>query len=275
MSVTSAGGLAVLGPRNLGVRDALDQTFASWGTAAGADPMAYPPLLRTDDLEKLDYWKNFPHLALLAAGARHDRTEHLVAAAPSEIPGDLLEPAQYALPSAACYAVYLDLAQQQLSAPRKITTVSTCFRREDHFDGLRRLLGFSMREVVCLGDRETVLEHVSTFKERIRLFAERLDLPLAVQPATDPFFEQDAARTLMQQLFPVKEEFVYGDGLAIASVNFHRNFFGERCEITQDDGSPVFTSCVAFGLERWLAALTDRFGIDCPDLPERIRAAAP
>jgi hypothetical protein len=75
-------------------------------------------------------------------------------------------------------------------------------------------------------------------------------------------------------LFPVKEEFVFGDSLAIASVNFHRNFFGERCAITLPDGGPAFTSCVAFGLERWLAALADHFGAQAHDLPDRVRAAA-
>ncbi len=268
------GGLATLGPAAVALREALDQTFAGWGVAAGADKMAFPPLLRTSDLEKLDYWINFPHLALMAAGAEADRLADLATTDSSAISTDLLAPAQYALPSAACYSVYLHLAGQTLDGPLKITTVATCFRREDYYDGLRRLLGFSMREIVCVGDRESVLEHATSFKQRVRTVAERLDLPLAVQAATDPFFQQDAPRTLMQQLFPVKEEFVYGDGLAIASVNFHRNFFGERCGISLPGGEPAFTSCVAFGLERWLAALADRFGADREDLPERIRDAA-
>jgi hypothetical protein len=63
----------------------------------------------------------------------------------------------------------------------------------------------------------------------------------------------------MQKLFPTKEEFLYDGKLAIASVNFHRNFFGERCDIRLPDGSAAFTGCVAFGLERWLSALGDLF----------------
>ncbi|MFD0885013.1 hypothetical protein ACFQ08_10685 [Streptosporangium algeriense] len=269
-----AGGLATLGPEAVTLRETLDQAFTAWGEAAGADKMSFPPLLDTADLEKFDYWTNFPHLALLATGARHDRTDELAVTDHSAIAPDLLAPAGHALPSAACYAAYLHLTGRRLDVPRRITTVATCFRREDHYDGLRRLLGFTMREVVCVGDRETVLGHVASFKERVLTFAERLDLPLTVQTATDPFFQKDAARTLMQQLFPVKEEFVYGEGLAVASVNFHRNFFGERCGISLADGEPAFTSCVAFGLERWLAALGDRFGADRPDLPRRIRDAA-
>ena len=269
----TAGGLATLGPRALALRDTLDAVFSGWGVAAGADRMAFPPLLATADLARFDYWTNFPHLGLVATGALPDRVAQLSAGPHEQIAADLLAPAAYALPSATCYAAYLHLAGARLDGPARITAVGTCFRREEHYDGLRRLLAFSMREIVCVGERETVLDHIAAFKQRLRGFAERLDLPLAVQTATDPFFQKDAARTLMQQLFPVKEEFVYGDGLAIASVNFHRNFFGERCDIRLPDGGPAFTSCVAFGLERWLAALRDRFG-ELPDLPERVRAAA-
>lgn len=278
-----ASGLATLGPAELALRDALDAVFSGWGTAAGADRMAFPPLLRTADLARFDYWTNFPHLALVATGARPERAADLAAGPHEEISPELLAPAGYALPSATCYAAYLHLAGRTLAGPARITAVGTCFRREDHYDGLRRLLGFSMREIVCVGDRDTVLDHITRSKARLAAFADRLGLPLAVEAATDPFFQKDAARTLMQQLFPVKEEFVYGGtgdgdggsggGLAIASVNFHRNFFGERCEIRLPDGGPAFTSCVAFGLERWLAALRDRFG-DAPDLPDRVRAAA-
>jgi len=267
-------GLAVLGPRELDLRDAVDAVVLSWASESGAARTAYPPLLRTDELAGLDYWTNFPHLALLAAGAKADREKELAAADHTAIDPELLAPAEYALPSAACYSAYLDLSGTRLEEARKITTIATCFRRESHFEGLRRLLSFTMREVVCIGEREAVLEHAASFKKRIAGLAERLGLPLEVQAATDPFFEKDSARTLMQQLFPVKEEFVFGGSLAIASVNFHRNFFGERCAITLADGSPAFTSCVAFGLERWVAALTEHFGPDNATLLERIREAA-
>jgi hypothetical protein len=83
---------------------------------------------------------------------------------------------------------------------------------------------------------------------------------VTVETATDPFFDPNGARTVMQKLFPVKEEFLFGGDLAIASVNFHRNFFGEKCRIGRPDGSAAYTGCVAFGIERWLAALGEHFG---------------
>lgn len=238
--------------------------------------MAYPSLLRTRDLAKIDYWVNFPHLALLVTGARDDRARELTTVGDVAIDSDLLASAEYALPSAACYAAYLDLRGQDLHEARKITTVSTCFRRESHYDGLRRLLAFTMREIICVGDRETVLDHAASCKTRAAEFAQRLDLPLSIETATDPFFDPDASRSLVQKLFPVKEEFVFrgkpnGTDLAIASVNFHRNFFGERCDIRLGDGTVAFSSCFAFGLERWLAALHERFGPSWAKILDRVR----
>lgn len=119
-----------------------------------------------------------------------------------------------------------------------------------------------MREIVCLGSTEAVQGHLRAFKVRILAFAERLGLGLEVAAATDPFYQPSSSVAVMQKLFPQKEEFQYKGELAIASVNFHRNFFGERCRIRTRDGEPVFTGCVAFGIERWLHALLDRFAGD-------------
>jgi hypothetical protein len=72
----------------------------------------------------------------------------------------------------------------------------------------------------------------------------------------------------------VKYEFQAGD-LAIASVNTHRNFFGERCEIRRENSDEyAYTSCVAFGLERWLSVLLDKYDGDAQRALEAVRAAA-
>jgi len=79
------------------------------------------------------------------------------------------------------------------------------------------------------------------------------------EPATDPFYLGSDSRSLLSQLDPVKVEFVYTDGTAIASVNRHRNFFGERLGI--DFGQkPAYSGCLAFGVERWVHALLQVHG---------------
>ncbi|KAA2250148.1 hypothetical protein F0L68_39075 [Solihabitans fulvus] len=270
--VAVRNGLATLGPDAVGLRAALDGTFAGWGTARGALPMLYAPLLAVADLDRIDYLNNFPHLGTAATGLLPEAAKRYSAKSEptSAIPADDLQDAGYLLPSAACYSVYLNLAGSVIDEVHTVTTVANCFRREDHFDGLRRLLGFSMREVVVVGERDAVLNRLAELKKRVTEFLAEIELPITVAAASDPFFDSSGGRSLMAQLFPVKEEFVFGEGLAIGSVNFHRNFFGERCDIRTVGGEPAFSGCVAFGLERWISALTTHFGVGPAEVSARL-----
>ena len=255
-------GLATLGPGMVRLRDLLETRWLAWAANCGAVPMLFPPLMRVADLERFDYFRNFPHLPLLVSQLRPERLSDVAEAG---LPGGEAEsgdltPAGWALPSAACYNIYLHLAGTDLDAPRYVTTVATCFRNEERYDGLRRLHGFTMREIVCIGTREEVQDHLRAFKTRVTAFGERLGLGLTVAAGSDPFYQPQGGRAVLQQLFPQKEELLYDETLAIASLNFHRNFFGERCRIRAADGQPAFSGCVAFGVERWLHALVARHG---------------
>ncbi|HTJ66806.1 MAG TPA: aminoacyl--tRNA ligase-related protein [Actinospica sp.] len=266
-------GLATIGPHLIELRTALDERFTAWAAQCGAAPYLYPPLMRVDDLRRFDYFQNFPHLAILGAPLSADAQAAYAKGgdeATAAVPAADLDPAGYALPSAACYNVYLGLSGRQLAAAERVTTVATCFRREKEYDGLNRLLGFTMREIVCVGTRDEVLDHLGGFKKLITGFLADLGLPVEVQAASDPFFDPNASRAVVAQLFPTKEEFVFDGSLAIGSLNFHRNFFGERCEIGTADG-PAFTGCVAFGIERWISALTRHFGEGPLELADRVR----
>jgi len=270
-------GLATLGPEMVGLRTALEGRFLGWAAEIDAPSMLFPALIRADRLEKLDYFKNFPHLAVVASQIRPDRLEEYAkgATVAEGIPGADLSDGRYVLPSAACYNIYLHLEGTVLQGPRYITTVATCFRNENAYTELQRLWSFSMREIVCLGTSEEVQQHLGTFKERILGFASGLGLSLDIEVASDPFYQPGSSRALMQKLFPQKEELLYGRSLAIASLNFHRNFFGERCNIKTADGEPAFTGCVAFGIERWLHALLDRFQGDAAQATQAVAAAQP
>jgi len=269
-------GLATLGPQLVGLRAALEHRFLGWAAEVGAPSMLFPSLIRAGELERLDYFKNFPHLAVVASRIRPDRLDAHYAkggTVAEGIPGRDLIAGQYVLPSAACYNVYLHLKGTVLEGPRYVTTVATCFRNERSYNELQRLWGFSMREIVCLGSAEEVQRYLGTFKERILGFASGLGLGLDIEMASDPFYQPGSSRGLMQKLFPLKEEMVYSHSLAIASLNSHRNFFGERCNIRTADGQPAFTGCVAFGIERWLHALLDRFAGDSDDATAAVEAS--
>ena len=254
-------GLVTLDAELLAVREALERTILGWSADIGARSMLFPPLMRSSDLSRFDFFRNFPHLAWVVSPIRQEALNgHCQHEGDLEaVPAADLESGRYVLPSAACYNVYLHFENQRLEEPQYVTTVATCFRHETHYEDLRRLCGFSMREIVCLGTADDVKAHLRRFKERIVQLVERLDLKLKIETATDPFYQPQSSVARLQKLFPQKEEFVYGDSLAIASLNFHRNFFGERCNILQSDGEHAFSGCVAFGLERWFYALLDRY----------------
>lgn len=269
------GGLASLGGAATALLRALDDVFAGWGTSRGAEALTLPVLLPSAALADLDYFRNFPHLGSLVSRIRPERLDHYSDTTNAPVvPAEDLVDAAHVLPSAACYAGFLHLAGTHLDRPATLVTMaSPCFRNEDHHDGLRRLWGFTMREIVCLGSSEAVQAHLDAHHRLITGFAGRLGVALRRAPATDPFFRKGGPRALMQRLAPVKEEYLGPDGTAIASLNQHRNFFGERCAI-QHAGQPAFTGCVAFGLERWIHLLDRHFAGDLEAAREAVVRAA-
>ncbi|HEY1486605.1 MAG TPA: hypothetical protein VGF84_10900, partial [Micromonosporaceae bacterium] len=189
-SMLVTGGLQTLEPEPAALLRLLDRHIEEWGLADGAESMIMPPLLTVADLAALDVYDNFPHQALVACaldlGQQDGTTRRGVSAFP---PSSLLD-ARLALPTAACFAVYLHLRGRSVPDRLLVTVLGRCFRREQAYDGLRRLLGFHMREVVAIGTRETVTEHLRIFGERIAAFAAALDLPVRRDVATDPFYDR-------------------------------------------------------------------------------------
>jgi hypothetical protein len=262
MTTVTDNGLSVLDGEQLRLLRAIDTVFRRFADGWDAPEFRFPFLMRCQDLDRFDYYDNFPHLGLTATRLDPERVGPLLAEASrplDRVPTDVMEPSGFALPSAACYAIYVDLAGTTLPAGGTMrTTVGTCFRNENHYDGLQRLLGFSMREIVFVGPEDGAKSHLQRAKDAVLALCAELGLDVRTEVATDPFFDKNSGKAKMQRLFPVKEEFVV-DGLAIGSVNYHRNFFGERCAIQAGDAT-AHTSCLAFGLERWVHTLTQRFG---------------
>lgn len=257
----SRNGLRTLGPSGIALFRALEQRFLGWAGAVGAIEKHYPVLMSVADLARFDYFKNFPQIIVCGCGIHHDRLDAYAGSdgKVASIDTSDLTPSDHVLAPAACYNIFLDYQDTRLSGDVKVTTVAQCHRNETHYQGLARLRGFHMREIVCIGSAEGVKSHVSGLKQTVTAFLSSLGLPFEVELATDPFFDKMSERALAARLFPTKEEVKYAGEVAIASFNFHRNFFGERCGIVHADG-PAFSGCVAFGIERWIHALLEHYG---------------
>ena len=258
---TVAGGMVTFSESGMEILDRLDQCFLSWGQDISAAHMKFPPFVPVSDLNSIDYFNNFPHLAIVATEIDRNSIELMHSekdGVRDVIPADKLASAAAVIPSASCYQVYLNQRGRVLSQPFRVAVRTQCARHESHFDSLRRLRAFQMREFVSVGSQEATREHCAWAKSKLDGLGLALGLNLRFEPASDPFWKDDDGRARMQRLFPSKEEVMVGD-LAIASINFHRNFFGERCNIRLNEGEFAFSSCVGMGLERWLHVLLQRF----------------
>lgn len=131
-----------------------------------------------------------------------------------------------------------------------------------------------MREVLYLGTKDGAGEHLERGEEFVRELAARLGLDLTRAAADDPFYDTGGSRARLMALDPVKHEFSAPDGTAIASVNRHRNFFGERLDIRAGAQGPAYSACVAFGVERWVHAMVLAHGTPEHALV-RLRGARP
>lgn len=258
---SASKGLRTLGPQGIGLFRTLEERFLRWADDCGAVEKHYPVLMAVSDLARFDYFRNFPHIAVCGCGLHESRHDHYAAMRdqPAEIPAADLAAADHVLVPAACYNIYLDYENAALDRDLKITTVAQCHRNETHYRGLARLRGFHMREIVCIGTADGVKRHLAEHKRKVTGFLDAIGLPVGIETASDPFFDKESERAVTARLFPTKEEVVYGGEVAIASFNFHRNFFGERCGI-HINGETAYTGCVAFGIERWIHALLDHFG---------------
>ncbi|HEY9416983.1 MAG TPA: hypothetical protein VIQ30_19670 [Pseudonocardia sp.] len=256
-----ADGLAILGPGDIALRAEIEAEFAVLTSGFGALEVELPRLISIDDAASIDYFHNFPQLGMAVSGLIDPDaiSRRAKAGDPGVEVSDLDEP-RYVLPSAACYGLYFALRGVTVPDITLYTLRGNCFRRETHYTKLDRLLGFTMREVVAVGNRDAVEDFVTSAHGVLRNSAESFGIEAELVAATDPFFEPNGARAKMQRLFPVKHELVSNRGVALASANYHRNFFGERCGIRLADGEPAYTGCLGFGIERWISEVTQRRG---------------
>jgi len=275
-------GQVILSGPALALADACDRAFLALAARWGAVEERHPPFVAAAPLDRLDYFRSFPHLATFPVCLDDDAANLDAFTGADPVRGDgtvgltRTRPAREVLTPAACYQLYIHHAGARLDAPRYLTVRNTCFRREREYRPLRRQWAFQMREIVAIGARDEVRAFLDRTRAMVDALVAGLGLPAAWELATDPFFRPtENARYLLQRVSPTKHELVY-DGLAIGSVNLHHDHFGATFDLERD-GRPATSGCVAFGLERWLYALTDRFGADpagWPDVEAAAHAAA-
>jgi seryl-tRNA synthetase len=243
--------------------------------------MRFPPVMSRAQLEKSGYLKSFPNLLGCVCGLHGTERDINAAVNRFEAGGDWttsLSPADLVLLPAACYPVY-PIAASRGALPKgglRFDVAADCFRREPsrHLD---RLQSFRMREYVCIGTPDDVAAFRERWMVRAQAIAHDLGLSFLIDQASDPFFGRVGQMKAVSQkqqalkfelLVPLRSE---EQPTACMSFNYHREHFGVTWGITDADGEPAHTGCVAFGMDRLAVAMFQTHGTDLMRWPLSLR----
>ena len=253
-----------------------------------AQPYRFPTLMSAKMLDRVDYFRAFPHSLTFATHLREDLDviNHFAETAGFEgnglnAPMDSFSKIEAMLSPAVCYHLYFSLADHPLPDGKLIATATgNCFRYEStNLTSLERLWNFTMQEIIFVGSKEFVLENRETSRRFMQNIFAEIGLVYHVETANDPFFvgefrKQAAFQNAFQLKYEIRAALPFkGDSLAVGSYNYHQDFFGRNLNINLPDGSPIHTGCTAFGLERMAYAFLAQHGLDRANWPEAVRAA--
>jgi hypothetical protein len=226
----------------------LDARLRDWALQQACEEWRFPMLIGAETLSRAEYPDAFPHLAMAAAVAAEPAAPFI---------NSNVRLAGWFLSPAVCYHAYAALAGATVERGRLLTARGSCFRFEVTADLApgRRQIEFEMREVILVGAPDWIESHLATLESRVAALAAANGLhDTAWRPANDPFFLPRArGKAHMQRLLGTKIELCLPDGLAVASINRHGQFFGERFDIRTSEETCAHSACLAFGLDRWAA----------------------
>ncbi|MEA2208896.1 MAG: hypothetical protein QOF54_1373 [Solirubrobacteraceae bacterium] len=264
------------------VRQAFDALVTRAADAEEPERMAFPPLLPRRQLEQIGYLKSFPHLAgsIFAFGGDEEQASLQEQRADShEDWSEFQSMTDLVLTPAACYPVYPTIAARGPLASGGTTVDaggSYVFRHEPSGDPAR-LQMFHQREIVRIGEPETVAAWRDKWRDRSVELLRAVGLDVRFDVATDPFFGRSgrllARSQRTQELkFEVLVQIAGPEPTAVASFNYHQDHFSSIYGIAMDNGGgPAHTACLGFGLERITLALLRTHGLDPDRWPSTVR----
>ncbi len=279
-------GVFILGPLVTGLVEYFERRFVELADSFAARPYRFPTLISARFLDRVGYFRAFPHSLSFATHLRSDLDtidEFAQNAAYQDhglnTPMEKFAPVETLLSPAVCYHLYYALADKPLPGGKlAATAVGNCFRYESsNLVSLERLWNFTMREVIFVGSKDYVLEQREIARQRMAPVFEELGLAYRVESANDPFFvgefrRQATFQSAFQLKFEIRARLPFRDGtLAVGSYNYHQDFFGKHMNISLPDGSAAHTGCVAFGLERMAFAFLAQYGLDPAGWPRAVR----
>jgi seryl-tRNA synthetase len=256
-------------------------------TRAGApespEQLRFPPVLPRRDLETVGYLKSFPHLAgtiFAFSGSESEAGEQYERARVHEDWSEFQSMTDLVLTPAACYPVYPAIASRGRLPVGGVTVdagSAYVFRNEPAGDPARMQM-FHQREIVRIGEPESVLAWRDLWLTRTVSLLGGIGLEPTMDVASDPFFGRSgrmlAASQREQELkFEAHVPIAGPEPTAVASFNYHQDHFASAYGIELADGAAAHTACLGFGVERIALGLLRAHGFEPDRWPAEIRAS--
>jgi seryl-tRNA synthetase len=262
------------------VRERVAALVTRAAAAEGPEQLRFPPILPRRDLELVGYLKSFPHLAgsiFAFNGTESQAHDQYERASRHEDWSEFQGMTDLVLTPAACYPVYPAIAARGRLAPGGVMIDAGgayVFRREPSGDPAR-LQMFHQRELVRIGEPETVRAWRDAWRERALELLGGLGLEVKLDLASDPFFGRSgrmltASQREQQLKFEVLTQIAGPEPTAVASFNYHQDHFASAYGIELADGEGAHTACLGFGLERITIALFRTHGFDIQTWPAEV-----
>ncbi|MEQ8692982.1 MAG: amino acid--[acyl-carrier-protein] ligase [Pseudomonadales bacterium] len=261
------------------VVSALDHRVTQFSDADAAIPVNFPPVLDRSILVRTGYLQSFPELCGSVhsfCGAEHEHQQLLGAVEAGADWSPHLQQTDVALTPAVCYPLYPTLAGTLPEDGVLYSLSSYVFRHEPSLDPAR-LQAFRMRENVRLGDPAQVVAWRQLWMDRALSLLKSLELEVALDIATDPFFGRGGKMMKANQkedqgkfeiLCPISS---VDEPTAVASFNYHQTKFSSVYEILLANGTLAHSACIGFGLERCALALFATHGMELDSWPLAVR----
>jgi seryl-tRNA synthetase len=258
----------------------LDAALVALDDEPAVEHAYFPPVLGVSTLERSGYLGSFPHLLGSVHAFQGGEAEWREGLADGD-PHDWQRrqsPTDVVMVPAACYHIYPLLSGTVPVGGRAFSAWAYCFRHEATSE-IGRFKSFRIREFVRADHAKACLAWRDAWIERAAAFLRELGLDVAAEPAADPFFGRGHRLTRATQLeehlkFELVAPMVDDRRGAIASMNYHRDHFGEHFGIALERAPEVaHTACVGFGLERVTLALANRHGTRVAAWPRGVREA--
>ncbi|MBV8086641.1 MAG: hypothetical protein JO247_17700 [Chloroflexi bacterium] len=235
----------------------------------------FPPVIPRWIVDRSGFQNSFPHLLGTVAALpveEHERAGRLVDVGDWDT---MYARTDAVLTPAACYPVYATVDPHVPQSGYTVDVFSYCYRHEPSLEP-SRLRSFRMHEFVRIGPEDTVREWHTAMTELSGRILRSLGLEPDLLPASDPFFGRAARMLKVSQKeqnlkFEQVADVTPDLRAAIASINYHRDHFGEAFGLTVD-GGVSHSGCVGFGLERIALAMLHKHGPDTDGWPAEVRS---